>query len=615
MNRELTAEMDKIIVAIHGVGSQSRNDTFRAVAHQFGKRCSPALPTMPLGYFDTDVEGGVALNQLVSEDDNQLADIFFSEVFWADIPDGMVKAGDTLEETKAWGHTVVGRAEAAYRRNVPGGNLKPADFQQGIGVVEEIVESIAVLDNLLAVAAKAGVFKFELGKLLRDYVDDVQVVADFPHYRHRIVARFKETVNRVLALHAERRPGRTAELYIVAHSEGTVVSFLAMLEALSGKGESNNWITAVRGYMTIGSPIDKHLALWPAMWEGLALGPNPDPGSVVAARPVLAQPIKWHNYYDYGDPIGFQLDGAEAFLAKQQCQAFDFSTEHNDHGFSRYYFPGKAHIDYWNDKEVFGHFIDTVVQPKEAPKLPADRPTAKLVCAVLPFALTFVLHLAAVFVLLKAAFGTMLEQHPLLDAHFAALVLAASAILWLSTVAARLPRLVRTQGYRWQLAAFALSAAAVACTMLVPRELADIMVMPLPWIGALVESAGLPRFQGVALPSIALLVGVGWFIGRGNRRGRHYLMWTGAAMIAGAIISRQQQALPPPIWPLLLGGLAALYLWWIGVMLFDLAFIWHRYIRQSVTNQTLSHWREHRDAAPGSAPVKDPVPAQGEVSA
>ena len=41
--------MDKIIVAIHGIGSQLRSDTIRSVARRFGDRASPPLPVMPLG--------------------------------------------------------------------------------------------------------------------------------------------------------------------------------------------------------------------------------------------------------------------------------------------------------------------------------------------------------------------------------------------------------------------------------------------------------------------------------------------------------------------------------------------------------------------------------------
>ena len=35
----------------------------------------------------------------------------------------------------------------------------------------------------------------------------------------------------------------------------------------------------------------------------------------------------------------------------------------------------------------------------------------------------------------------------------------------------------------------------------------------------------------------------------------------------------------PELWPVVLGVLAFLYLWWLAAQLFDLVFVWHRYVR------------------------------------
>ena len=47
-----------------------------------------------------------------------------------------------------------------------------------------------------------------------------------------------------------------------------------------------------------------------------------------------------------------------------------------------------------------------------------------------------------------------------------------------------------------------------------------------------------------------------------------------------------------------MAGLAFLYLWWLGILLFDLTFVWHRYIRCSVAIDTLRQWRRNQDATP-----------------
>lgn len=38
-----------------------------------------------------------------------------------------------------------------------------------------------------------------------------------------------------------------------------------------------------------------------------------------------------------------------------------------------------------------------------------------------------------------------------------------------------------------------------------------------------------------------------------------------------------------------------IYLWWLGIIIFDLAFVWHRYIRQAVCVRTLRAWDTGED--------------------
>ena len=44
------------------------------------------------------------------------------------------------------------------------------------------------------------------------------------------------------------------------------------------------------------------------------------------------------------------------------------------------------------------------------------------------------------------------------------------------------------------------------------------------------------------------------------------------------------------MWPVLLAAAGFLYLWWLAALIFDLAFVWHRYVRRCVANQRLREW-------------------------
>ena len=612
--------MDKIIVAIHGIGNQLRSDTIRSVARRFGDRSCPPLPVMPLGFFNIGSTATVRVSRLDAEADDPLARIGFAEVFWADIPEQVVKANDTLEETKAWGRTVVSRAEAEYRSHVLDGELKPDDFQLGIGVVEEIVETVAVLENLFVVLAKMGLFKFELAPLLRDYVGDVQLVTDFPYYRQKIIHRFHDALAQILATFRKLYPDHTPEIYIVAHSEGTVISFLGLLGALSGRAVTDpddksdapvavddSWILYVRGYMTIGSPIDKHIVLWPALWDDLNLRSDiASNGNVVfgeggATRLSIARRIEWRNYYDHGDPIGFQLDTAAALLKHHHCEAFDFDSTH-DHGFSRYWLPGKAHNDYWSDAEVFGHFIEDVVLPTGKAVPPSSSWLVDKVSMLIPYALTFLLHFAGVFLLYKAVTQVPNAKAAVVFDRLPLQIALLAVLLMSITVAARLPRLVKTRGLRWELAALvAFVIGAGSCAWFLPSGAADFLGGAFT-NDASARVAGRENAGRVALLVVAFVISIsGWLLPRRPKIGRRWLIGFGTAVIAFAVAKRLLDGTSAaPVWPVVLAGAAFLYLWWLGILMFDLTFVWHRYIRRSVAVETLLQWKHGRDAKPNS---------------
>ncbi len=694
---------DDILVAIHGIGEQSRNSTVRSVATRLAQSSLafanpddlPPLAPQPLGWFFSDVKGAVKIAPLDFFDatEHPLARTGFTEVFWADIPEDVVTEGRTLEETKAWARTVVARARAVCKRKVrrlreaKGDRpLSPAeelqfvepDFSLAAEVLEEVIETVYVLENLLFVFEKAGLGRFDLKRVLDEYLGDVQIMTEFTFFRREIIGRFHEAMEQISAENPQAR------IHLVAHSEGTVVSFLGLLHALSGEvcypavtagkagvtspGLPPKWLGQLHSYMTIGSPIDKHILVWPHLFDAFDFTPAQELFKTRA-------PIKWRNYYDYGDPVGFKLETARAWLARHpECRAFQFAPEH-DYGFARYVLPGKAHNDYWDDHVVFEHFIqDAVKDNSAAAKAPTDRRLVWFISPAIPYVLSFLLLFIATFVLYRAVNEfthpameplqryqrfTVLGLSEVPGISLARMVLHALAISLLLagvTLFARLPRLaVGKRWYAWGLLAFLLGSAAYFAVG------QDTRVE----IGYVFSSLG-KGWTTYGVLVLAFFVGLISLVtvmpshefGRANkrprkqrwfRRGMRPLIAFGALAILllvaaqlqphSALSDEERRLLPPAeivqidhahlnrldlnvllwpkgtfadpgpvtvktvtdvlapqpaIWPVLLSGAAFLYLWWLAALLFDLGFVWQRYIRNSLANDRLMLWSDYR---------------------
>ncbi len=733
-------EYDDILVAIHGIGDQSRNSTVRSVAVRLAHSSIavgkpedlPPISPQPLGWFYTDVCGAVKVAPLDLFDapDHPLARTGFTEVFWADIPQEVVTEGRTLEETKGWARTVVARARAVYKKK--GRVLDAArktraltaaeelqliepDFSLAAEVLEEVIETVYVLENLLFLAEKAGLAKFDLKKVLDEYLGDVQIITEFTLFRRDVIGRFHSAMQQI------HHDYPKADLHIVAHSEGTVVSFLGLLHALSGERclsanaaggatiqnekRTPDWLRKVRGFMTIGSPIDKHILIWPHLFADFDFKPAEEIYKKCA-------PIKWRNYYDYGDPVGFKLETARAWLDRQpECRPFEFEPKH-DFGFSRYILPGKAHNDYWEDRTVFEHFIQDVVKPKEdlVAKKPEDRWFVPFLSTAGPYFLSFLLLFVATFILYRAA---ATYTHPAvepLQRYLRFTVLGLSEVPGLTppemllhalgiagllagvTLLARLPRLAT--GWRWfgwGLVAFAVGA---VCYLLVGEEsrseigyifrdwgnrgatagvlllafsvgvISLVTVMPSHEFGRAHKRARKQRWfrKGMrplilfgALAILILIVAqilphsaltddersklakakeeriqsplLAAKLSRAdleldeakaidgahlNRLDLNVLLWpNGEFRDPGpAAIKTVTQVLAarPPVWPVLLSGAIFLYLWWLAALIFDLGFVWHRYIRHSLATDRLMLWSDIKKE-PKPVPPASPAAA------
>jgi hypothetical protein len=193
--------------------------------------------------------------------------------------------------------------------------------------------------------------------------------------------------------------------------------------------------------MTIGSPLNKHIVMWPNLWKGLA--PSKD-------AKTRRDPILWRNYYDYGDPVGFDLEITREWLVtnrwlsqdetREGARYFRFGSD-DDYGFTRYPFPGKAHNDYWNDDDMFGHFIKEVVLGKGKDRVPQPRGIwwAVIVSRIVPYVLCLALLAGGTYVLYKTFVTVLGFQKDLLQ-----MVGDVSGITWLLagiTLLSRMPRL------------------------------------------------------------------------------------------------------------------------------------------------------------------------------
>ncbi len=692
----------KIVVAVHGIGDQLRNETILATAVRF---CDYfGYPGMvPLGAFSGVLQTGADGKRMPAYAvetpptcGGLAGEIGFAEVYWADVARREDTDGYNLQETKAWAKSVVNRVRVLATEKDPAN--ADLDFPRIRLVLEEMIEAISVFESLLFLSQKAGVFDFNLKKMLDAFLGDVQQVADFPPIRAAILAKFHEALDAI----GELYPG--AEIYIVSHSEGTVVAWLGLLEACDAPA-AHSWINRVRGFMTLGSPIDKHLILWPGLFEkfkgppvrpgagfpfgddgardGEYIAPAPEANGWVTtnARAVLRSAgarqepwIRWVNYVDYADPVGFNLDTARRWLqARGYDQVFRFHDA-DDFSFRRYPVPGEAHVEYWNDAEVFGHFIRTVVAPPPHPvpaaelaELALGPPSIKWVPLVsygVAYMIPVAFVLLGVYILAKGVDGFLDGDAKVHHSVLPIRIVGLSALVLGTTVWLRIVRLTRTWG--WFALGMLLYIAGAGLFFWSAQHFAG---RPGPdeltWFEApLGGTVAMPGVAGAGASGafILLILAINTRIGRRRvsgvvpntesdtlgelaanpvaqiplsrrshpraaKRPLRQMIWiAGAGLVTLALLNvRHATDANGPLWKVLVAIVAFLYLWWLAALVFDLVFIWHRYIqsdgalrflRDKVQRSDLSpsgdrdHRRRMATASPSPADANEPVPEE-----
>jgi hypothetical protein len=151
-------EVRRLVVAVHGIGSQFRYSTVQAVARQFASYCGKPM-TQPLGAFHPakliSRPDSPELGAYLFEPPNNFKEGFsgfgFAEVFWADIPERAADSRNTTEESKAWAQTIVDRVRMLDQSEGSTGKSDLIDYKKAGAVVEEMIDTIKVLENLLLI--------------------------------------------------------------------------------------------------------------------------------------------------------------------------------------------------------------------------------------------------------------------------------------------------------------------------------------------------------------------------------------------------------------------------------------------------------------------------------
>jgi hypothetical protein len=545
----------KVIVAVHGVGDQYNFATIQSVVNQFCRfRGQPAA--VPLGRF----HGKPRFSISPPFPPGTFDDLAFAEVYWAKVPREVSGDEHTIEESKKWAGTLVERLRLGWHLGGERPGYLNADYDRISMVVREMIQTLAVLERLSFLATQAGLFTFNLKKLLENYLADVQIVTEFDTARETILKEFRTTMSDL----SDTYP--TADIYLIAHSEGTVVSLLGLLEA-GRQDPPPKWLAQVAGFMTIGSPIDKHLILWPGLFGRTPPSASCNPG----------RPIEWCNYFDRGDPIGFNLDGLRQWIGTTGWnRVFNFTPEH-DFGFVRYPFPGKAHIDYWDDPEVFGHFIETVVKDNPAGgkqpdadarserRPPATRRLKEVLSYVIPYLIVSALIVTGVYFVYRSVDGALEPEVAMSLRTAFQLVTSASLLVLGVTVAARVPRLTRDSHARFLAGAVGVILAIAGIQVGQEMEGAPDFITRVPnvvYFGAILFLIALTLVTTATWPSLGLkpLIALGTAT---------------LALFVGLGLAELSADQLGPVWPVIVAFAVFLYLWWLAALILDLVLIWH----------------------------------------
>ncbi len=407
------------VIVIHGIGEQKLNSTVTPVINRFAEvRNQPAVNGQTSEPFKDLVSWGMVSAQTghPRKKDGQLTfsrsspwaefdniridgqakerfqalpatsgeNIRFVELYWADI---LNENYDLVgQDIATWAPTLMARLE----------NRKQEQDLWLYKLLEQLQATLLFLDKILAWQAP-GVKKLVFEKFL----GDVQIYGESPWVRGQAVGRFHNLMDKLQRHHQQRNPQQEARYMILSHSLGTVLALDALAyghckkkiyldppqenanfpfqgyfdeylgtypqvdeaqEALGAK-----WIHQVDALITLGSPIDKFITLWPLNYEYLHPNLSSEEESIFVNR--TAQ-IKHYNYCDEQDPVGHKTE-----LLRSKAVYHQLFVNREEEIFNRYVIPGYAHNRYWKDTQLFQKITQQVIdQSLETDQAPPSVP-------------------------------------------------------------------------------------------------------------------------------------------------------------------------------------------------------------------------------------------------
>ena len=201
-------------------------------------------------------------------------------------------------------------------------------------IVENIAKDIQFSSMLVRQAAER--FKLQpktLEHAATEFLQQVQLYIDREAYRKQIRDGLSVYLGEVHSRSAEPR-----DIYLIAHSLGTVVSFQTILR---GAEVNSSWFPFIKRFVTFGSPLDLMLLLFPEIF--------PKPQVKSAAN------IRWTNYFFGNDAIATDLAIARNWVVEFATGVFAADApDEVDLG------PGSmltAHTDYWKSAEMHTDII------------------------------------------------------------------------------------------------------------------------------------------------------------------------------------------------------------------------------------------------------------------